>query len=208
MSRLSDAYKNLKDKLSPEVTGEVAILLSELGSAIEKTEKNLDEVIKESVNRKETIQAKEEELRKLNETITELTKKLTDYEPIVKEAEQYKAEVEKTRKQKEEEMIAQWNKILPILNANQKSPIFDKVQKIKKYFKLPKDENEKLSLDEIKQNIDIFEHYQAIDYFSDIPSDTVPEYEKSGKTDKKEQKTEEGSNAFEGKFKEFNPNQI
>lgn len=209
MSRLSETYKSLKEKLSPEVTGEVAILLSELGSAIEKTERNLEEVIKESVNRKETIQAKEEELKKLNETIAELTKKLTDYEPKVKEAEQYKAEVEKIRKQKEEELLAEWNKILPILNANQKNPIYEKVQRIRKYFKLPKDENDQLSLDDIRNNIEVFEHYKAIEYFADSPSETAPGYDKSGKAEMKEEKkgTEEGKNAYEGLFKGFNPNQ-
>lgn len=209
MSRLSDAYKNLKDKLSPEVTGEVAILLSELGSAIDKTERNLEEVIKESVNRKETIQAKEEELKKINETIAELNKKLTDYEPKVKEVEQYKAEVEKVRKQKEEELVSEWNKIVPILNANQKNPIYDKIQKIKKYFKLPKDENDKLSLDDIKNNIEVFGHYKAIDYFNEATTETAPGYDKSGKPENKEEKkgVEEGENAFKGLFKGFNPNQ-
>jgi hypothetical protein len=207
MSKLSDAYAKLKEALGSDVSGQNATLLADLGSAVEKADKDLADVIKESVGRKD-------KLGELNDAVTAITKerdelktKLTESDAKVKEYEPIKTELDTFKANAEKETKDKWAQVHKILKADQKSPLYEKVQKVLKYFKLPEGKEE-LDIDSIKKNIQVFDQYAETEYFK-LPDGSDPaRHDKSGKDgDGKEEKKDIGESPFTDMFKAFDPNQ-
>jgi len=206
MSKLSDAYAKLKEALGSDVSGQVATMLADLGSAVEKSDKSLDDVIKESVGRKDKIGTLEEQITKLTGERDDVKAKLTEVNAKVKEYEPIKQELDTFKSKAEKEVKDKWAEVHKILKADQKSPLFEKVQKVIKFFKLPEGKDE-LDLDAIKENIRIFDQYAAADYF-ELPEKTdAADHDPSGKQSKIAESKDTGESPYASMFKEFDPNQ-
>lgn len=207
MSKLKDAYTKLKEALSTEVTGQVATYLADLGSAVDNSEKSLSDVISESVKRKEQIGDLNDKLDTTSKERDEFKTKLTEADAKVKEYEPIKTELDTLKANAEKETKDKWAEVHKILKADQKSPLYEKVQKVIKYFKLPEGKDE-LDLDTIKKNIQVFDQYQATEYFK-LPDGTDPgKHDKSGKdADTDKSKEDIGESPYSGLFNDFDKNQ-
>lgn len=202
MPKLSDSFAKLKESIGSEVSGQTATYLADLGSAVEKAEKALDEVIKESVGRKEKIGELTDQIASLKKDVETTTQSLNDANIKVSEYEPIKAQLDEMKSAEEKLVRDKWNKAQALLTVDQKSPLFDKSQKVVQFFKLPKDAKDVLDIETVKSNLRVFEQYEAAEYFV-LPKDETPDPHDKSNKDKQDRAKDTGGSPYAPMFDGF-----
>ena len=121
----------------------------------------------------DAISARNRENERLRKAKEELELKLQEYSSSAdvlkkkdEELSQLKSKLAEKEQKEYETLQKQWEKMANIFNIPETDKRYSQVQKVKNYFKLPK-ENETLTIDDIRDNLNKFQLLQDTGIFSE-----------------------------------------
>ena len=121
----------------------------------------------------DAISARNRENERLRKTKEELEQKLQEYSSSAdvlkkkdEELSQLKSKLAEKEQKEYETLKGQWEKMANIFNIPETDKRYSQVQKVKDYFKFPK-ENETLTIDDIRDNLNKFQLLQDTGIFSE-----------------------------------------
>ena len=177
MAKIKAILERIKSKISSEELAKIESDISEGIAEDEKLYTQLADLRRESAERRERVQELEAMTTKLRARETELQSEV-DKLKVSTDTPEYKAALEKAAKfdelveKQNSEIKTKWAEKAKILAVDKTHKLFDKVQKVKDRFTLPKDEKDELSIDVIKRNLETFELLESTQYFDAVKIDT------------------------------------
>lgn len=151
MAKIKAILERIKSKISSEELAKIESDISEGIAEDEKLYAQLADLRRESAERRERVQ---------------------ELEAIYKAALEKAAKFDELVEKQNSEIKTKWAEKAKILAADKTHKLFDKVQKVKDRFTLPKDDKDELSIDVIKRNLETFELLESTQYFDAVKIDT------------------------------------
>ena len=170
MAKIKAILERIKSKISSEELAKIESDISEGIAEDEKLYTQLADLRRESAERRERVQELDTMTAKLRARETELQSEV-DKLKVSTSTPEYKAALEKAAKYDEwvekenSEIKTKWAAKATILAADKTHKLFDKVQKVKDRFTLPKEDKDELPIDVIKRNLETFELLESTQYF-------------------------------------------
>ena len=140
---------------------------------VEQIKEWLADAVNEAGIMADAISARNRENERLRKAKEELELKLQEYSSSAdvlkkkdEELSQLKSKLAEKEQKEYETLKGQWEKMANIFNIPETDKRYSQVQKVKDYFKFPK-ENENLTIDDIRDNLNKFQLLQDTGIFSE-----------------------------------------